>query len=94
MHHIRDSSIYHEYINTVHSYASIFLLQILLQVQHIDTFPGLAVVCDTPGVAYLSASDHWAAVGRWRSCETVEVFKHPKGQRRSVTRGAKDTQEF
>ena len=61
-----------------------------LQVRHCATFPGLAVLCATPGIAYLSLDaldgTPWAALGKWRG-EAVEVFRHPKGRGSSSTQG-------
>lgn len=54
--------------------------------KHQDTFPGLALCCATPGVAYLVLHGRWAALGRW-SHEAVELFRHPMGARSSVTQG-------
>ncbi|CAK9055917.1 unnamed protein product [Durusdinium trenchii] len=57
-----------------------------IKVKHQDTFPGLALCCATPGVAYLVLHGRWAALGRW-SHEAVELFRHPMGARSSVTQG-------
>mmetsp|Transcript_93297 Transcript_93297/g.237422 ORF Transcript_93297/g.237422 Transcript_93297/m.237422 type:complete len:482 (-) Transcript_93297:14-1459(-) len=48
---------------------------------HIDTFAGLAVLCQTPGFAYvlLSPDGTFAAVARWQGAISVELFAHPRG---------------
>lgn len=62
-----------------------------IKVRHCATFPGLAVLCATPGMAYLSLdaldAGTWAALGKWRSGEAVEVFRLPKGRGSSSTQG-------
>lgn len=53
----------------------------IVETEHVGTFPGLAVLCDTPNFAYtiVSPSRHLAAVVRWRGSIAVELYAHPHG---------------
>eukprot|EP00811_Abedinium_folium_P030244 NODE_4831_length_1841_cov_2.969078.p1 GENE.NODE_4831_length_1841_cov_2.969078~~NODE_4831_length_1841_cov_2.969078.p1 ORF type:complete len:338 (-),score=101.42 NODE_4831_length_1841_cov_2.969078:247-1260(-) len=55
--------------------------------EHIDTFPGLGLACDSPGFAYLLLSPRGrrAAAVRWRGGAGIELYEHAAGAASAAT---------